>query len=97
MGSGARYLGQVGDMFYFKMKVSRRIGPKLKVGQIRKSLRTGDLKIAMQRVSILHELIMLLFKHAPAQYYKFFQETESLNQRMANIAPKLLWTREKFM
>jgi len=30
MGSGARYLGQGGDMFYFKMKVSRRIGPKLK-------------------------------------------------------------------
>ena len=70
MVSNPKYLLTIGDTYYFRFRVPKHIRGLYSETQIKKSLQTKDLKLALHKATILKQLTLLVFKQLEEEMIK---------------------------
>ena len=82
---GTKHIYQVEQHFYFRIRVPKHIRSKCRTPQIKKSLYTDNLQIAHMRVTILRQLILLLFKQIEEDMISEEELMKTINEQMENM------------
>lgn len=82
---GTKHIYQVKQHFYFRIKVPKHIRSKCRTSQIKKSLYTDNLQIAHMRVTILRQLVLLLFKQIEEDMISEEELIKTINDQTESI------------
>jgi len=84
MESRYPYLHQINKNYYFRIKVPKHLKPKCSLTEIKKTLLTNNLNLALYRVKIMKQIVSMIFK----QIENNMISKDQLKKLMKNVTIK---------
>jgi len=82
------YLLNVGEVYYFRVKVPKHIKSLYESSHIKKSLHTRNLQTALHRATVIKQLTSMIFKQMESGMVKKNMADEILNIMVKQVTPK---------